>query len=57
MNNAPNDSTVIELRDEAASAGDEAQVKICNQALSGDADARAECARVINAAAAQRDQS
>lgn len=38
------------LRSEAGSAGDLAQVVICDRALDGDFGARAECARVIAAA-------
>lgn len=45
------ESDVRELRDEAASAGDLAQVAICDRAIEGDAGARAECDRVIAAAA------
>lgn len=41
---------VRELRSEAASAGDDAQVAICDRALSGDAKALEECVRVIQAA-------
>ncbi len=46
-------SQVTALRDEAAQHGDDAQVEICDRALEGDADALAECARVIGYAAAQ----
>lgn len=41
------------LRDEAGSAGDLAQVEICDRALAGDEQAIEECARVITHAAAQ----
>jgi hypothetical protein len=41
------------LRAEAASAGDTAQVAICDRATDGDDSAIAECARVINEARAQ----
>jgi hypothetical protein len=45
-------NTQIEaLSTEAANAGDLAQVALCTAALAGDADARAECERVIAAAA------
>lgn len=40
----------------AATAGDLAQVAICDRALDGDETARAECARVIRAAAAMGDE-
>jgi len=43
---------INDLRTEAASAGDMAQVKICDRALSGDTEAIEECARVIAVAAA-----
>lgn len=43
----PTDQQVRDLRDEAATAGDAEQVRICDEALDGDGDARAECARVI----------
>lgn len=41
------------LRDEAAAAGDLAQVAICERALAGDAAAVLECVRVISSAQAQ----
>ena len=41
------------LQTEAAEHGDFAMVEICADALSGDADAIAECANVIAEAAAQ----
>lgn len=44
---------IRQLSDEAAQAGDEAQVEMCQRALSGDRAALAECARVIADAAAQ----
>lgn len=55
MSNAEKDlDTRIEaLSTEAASAGDMAQVAICDRALAGDAEAVAECARVIADATAQ----
>ena len=48
------DAQIETLRDEAAAAGDRAQVEICNRALNGSQRARRECARVIREAAAQR---
>jgi hypothetical protein len=51
-NSTITDSTIRQLRSEAASAGDSAQVKICDQALAGDSEAREECERVISAAIA-----
>lgn len=45
------------LRAEAATAGDLEQVAICDAALSGDVGAHAECARVIDDAHAQDDES
>jgi len=53
MNNEINDKQIRQLRDEAGIAGDWEQIKVCNRALEGDEAARAECARVIAAAAAQ----
>lgn len=41
---------IEQLRLEAAEAGDLAQVDICDRALDGDKEARAECARVIQEA-------
>lgn len=41
------DRQIIALRTEAGSAGDAEQIAICDRALDGDRDARAECARVI----------
>jgi hypothetical protein len=38
---------IAALRQEAGQAGDFEQVALCDLALSGDADARAECERVI----------
>ena len=49
------DADIQALSDEAAAAGDEAQVALCAAALDGDTDARRECARVIAEAAAQAD--
>jgi len=40
-------SQIRKLSNEAAEAGDLEQVAICERALSGDAEARTECARVI----------
>lgn len=44
------DRDITALRDEAAEAGDRGQVAVCDRALDGDADARRECARVIDEA-------
>ena len=41
---------IEQLRTEAGEAGDLAQVALCDRALSGEADAMAECAAVIAAA-------
>jgi len=49
------DEQIRDLQREAGEAGDLAQVAICDRALEGDEAARAECARVIRAARAQRD--
>lgn len=46
-------SQIRKLSNEAAEAGDLEQVAICERALSGDAEARAECAKVIGNAQAQ----
>lgn len=43
------------LRTEAATAGDDAQVALCDSALDGDDSARAHCAKAIAAAEAQAD--
>ncbi len=43
------DTQITTLSTEAAQAGDLAQVAICERAMAGDDDARAECARVIAA--------
>jgi len=49
------DEQIEALRTEAGAAGDLDQVAICDRALlEGDAEARAECARVIADAEAQR---
>jgi hypothetical protein len=45
------DAQIQTLRAEAAQAGDREQVSICNYALDGDEDCRAECASVIGDAA------
>lgn len=42
------------LSNEAAEHGDLDQVAICDRALAGDAEAIAECAKVISAAQAQQ---
>ena len=41
------DEHVAALRAEAGAAGDFEQVRICEAALTGDKDARAECERII----------
>lgn len=51
---AVTDEQIKALREEALAAGDHAQAAICDHALDGDANARAECARVIAHATAQR---
>lgn len=53
LHGAVTDMQIKALRSEAGSAGDLEQVAICDRALRGDDDARAECARVIADAAAQ----
>lgn len=53
LTDLPDMDHVILLRRGAAEAGDQTQVEICDAALAGDEEARAECARVIAAAAAQ----
>ena len=51
------DEQITALSAEAAQAGDLEMVNICNCALLlGDGNARAECARVIADAAAQRER-
>lgn len=49
----PSDADIAALRDEAAAAGDEAQVDLCD---SPGTEARAKCVRVILDAQAQDDQ-
>ena len=49
---SPNQGQLEALRTEAAMAGDHAMVAICTDAISGDPVALAECAEVIEAAAA-----
>jgi hypothetical protein len=49
------DDDIRALRTEAAAAGDYEQADLCDRALSGDNEARTECARVIREAAAQDD--
>ena len=44
---------VVKLREEASYAGDEAQIGICDLALSGDPESIIECANVAEEAAAQ----
>jgi hypothetical protein len=48
------DDQIERLQQEAAQAGDSAQVAICERAMTGDDDARRECQRVVADAAAQR---
>ena len=57
MSNAANitASQIETLRYEAAVAGDSEQVDICDRALDGDTNARAECAAVISDAEAMLD--
>lgn len=43
----PGDERIEALRDEAAVAGDGAQVALCEAALGGDVSARGRCAKVI----------
>lgn len=49
------DEQIEALRDEAGAAGDDAQIAICDSALSGDRAARAECVCVLADAQAMRD--
>ena len=49
------DDQIQQLSDEAAQAGDGAQVDICERALGGDDEARASCAEAINDARAMLD--
>lgn len=46
---------ITALRDEAAAAGDAAQVRLCTEALAGSEAAARRCARAIAAARAQID--
>jgi len=48
------DEQLLALRREAAAAGDDHQVTLCTQALSGNERARRTCARVIDDARRQR---
>lgn len=50
------DDQILALSAEAWEAGDIAQVRICDSALSGNKSARTKCARVIADAAAQQDK-
>ena len=50
------DDQIERLRTEAGEHGDREQVRICDRALAGSYAARRECARVIAAAEAQRDE-
>ena len=47
MNTTITTANITTLRDEAAIAGDYAQVKVCERALNGSQRALAECKRVI----------
>jgi hypothetical protein len=49
------DNDISTLCNEAACAGDEAMAVLCERALAGDAEARAEVERVIADAAAQEE--
>ena len=49
------DEQIINLRAEARAAGDEAQARLCTEALRGDDEARAACERAICDAAAMAD--
>lgn len=49
------DTQIEQLRTEAGQAGDHLQVAICDRAIEGDEQTRAECARVIADAAAQQE--
>jgi hypothetical protein len=49
------DAQIRQLSEEAGTAGDLEQVRLCQAALSGDAAARAHCARVIADARAQHE--
>lgn len=51
--NITTDKQIEQLRSEAAAAGDDKQVALCDQALRGNVAARVECERVIADAAAQ----
>ncbi len=48
----PSDAVLEALRAEAAAAGDDKQVELCERALEGEATAVALCARALRAAAA-----
>ena len=50
------DEQIERLSDEAKAAGDSVQVDICERALSGDDEARGDCAEVINDARAMDDE-
>lgn len=47
------DEQIEQLRAEAATAGDAAMIEVCDRAIKGDDESRAECARVIADAKAQ----
>lgn len=51
------DAHIATLRAEALSAGDDAQVDLCDAAIAGDAQARDRCTDVIAAAVAMRDDT
>jgi hypothetical protein len=53
MTNTVTDAQTEALRTEAGAVGDLEQVAICDRALAGDEEARAECADVIALTAAQ----
>jgi len=52
MTTTPTRKQIIQLSNEAAEAGDQLQVEICNAALDGDDAAITECGRVIDEARA-----
>jgi hypothetical protein len=53
---AVSDATIRQLRSEAVEAGDGPQVRLCDQALDGDAEARIECATAVLAARQEDDR-
>ena len=56
MSRTIGDKQIGELRQEAQKAGDDEQVRICQDALAGDAKAREECVRVLVDQYAQDDE-